>query len=165
MLPLVFRNSSECSRMRRLRWGCSPMRKQINSSHAMRKAMAMIALLACMAMSVAAQQAPQGAVRYQKPPQAVLDVLDAPAPMALSVNPTRDHGILAEPVRYPPIAELAQPMLRLAGLRINPATNGPHRATRYVRLWLKRVSDGSEIKLTLPAEPSLSLPVWSPDGG
>ena len=25
----------------------------------------------------------------------------------------------------PPIAELAQPMLRLAGHRMNPATNGP----------------------------------------
>ena len=30
---------------------------------------------------------------------------------------------------HPTIAELAQPMLRLAGARVNPKTNGPHRAS------------------------------------
>ena len=35
----------------------------------------------------------------------------------------KDKIALFEPIRYPPISELAQPMLRLAGLRINPNTN------------------------------------------
>ena len=61
-----------------------------------------------------------GAEPYRKPPQAVLDVLNAPATPALSLSPSRAYAIQGSPVRYPPIAELAQPMLRLAGLRINP---------------------------------------------
>ncbi|MCL5287168.1 MAG: prolyl oligopeptidase family serine peptidase [Acidobacteria bacterium] len=130
----------------------------------MRKLIAMMALLACMTLGAAAQQVPQSAVRYQKPPQAVLDVLDAPAPMNLSVNPTRDYGVLYEPVRYPPIAELAQPMLRLAGVRINPATNGPHNPPRIKNLMLKRLSDGRETKLVTPAGAKLSAPLWSPNG-
>src|ERR1022692_3037658 len=63
---------------------------------------------------------------YQKPPQEILDVLNAPPPPAISVNPSRDYAILMQPLRYPPIAEVAQPMLRLAGLRIDIRTNGPH---------------------------------------
>ncbi len=140
------------------------MKKQKISSTSMRKAIAIFALLACVALGAAAQQAPQGAVRYQKPPQAVLDVLNAPAPMNLSVNPTRDHGILYEPVRYPPIAELAQPMLRLAGVRINPATNGPHNPPRVTNLVLKWLSDGRESKVVTPLGAKLSTPQWSPNG-
>jgi dipeptidyl aminopeptidase/acylaminoacyl peptidase len=140
------------------------MKKQMKSSTSMRKAITMIALLACVAISAAAQQAPQGAVRYQKPPQAVLDVLNAPAPAQMSINATRDHGLIYEPVRYPPIAELAQPMLRLAGVRINPATNGPHNPGRVTNLVLKRLSDGRETKVVTPPGAKLSPPVWSPNG-
>jgi dipeptidyl aminopeptidase/acylaminoacyl peptidase len=140
------------------------MKKQTKSSTWMWKAITIIALLACVAVSATAQQAPQGAVRYQKPPQAVLDVLNSPAPMQMSVNGTRDHGILYEPVRYPPIAELAQPMLRLAGVRINPATNGPHNPPRVMNLVLKRLSDGRERKVVTPPGAKLSQPVWSPNG-
>src|SRR5256885_990380 len=74
---------------------------------------------------------------YKKPPQAILDVLNAPLPPTISVNPTRDTMLMADQLRYPPIAELAQPMLRLAGSRINPNTNGPHRGTNYFALQLK----------------------------
>src|SRR5712692_10049135 len=65
---------------------------------------------------------------YQKPPKAVIDVLNAPAPPLPFVSPAHDTLLLADPVRYPPVADLAQPMLRLAGVRINPRTNGVHGA-------------------------------------
>ena len=65
---------------------------------------------------------------YKKPPNEILDVLNAPASPIAVVSPTKDYMLLAEPMRYPPIADLAQPMLRLAGERINPVTNGPHGA-------------------------------------
>ena len=63
--------------------------------------------------------------KYKQPPEAILKVLRAPATPIPSVNPAKTHLLLLEPDRYPPIAELAQPMLRLAGLRINPRNNGP----------------------------------------
>src|SRR5215207_4625575 len=101
---------------------------------------------------------------YQKPPQAVLDVLNAPVPPTGALSPTREYMLLAQGVRYPPISELAQPVLRLAGLRINPNTTGRHRAPFYVALTLKKVADGSERKIELPAGAQAGLPVWSPDG-
>jgi dipeptidyl aminopeptidase/acylaminoacyl peptidase len=101
---------------------------------------------------------------YQKPPQAVLDVLNAPVPPTGALSPTRDYMLLAQGVRYPPISELAQPMLRLAGLRINPSTTGRHRAPYFVALTLKKVSDGSERKVELPAGAHAGLPLWSADG-
>src|SRR5262249_29315655 len=63
---------------------------------------------------------------YRKAPPAIAAVLDAPPTPVVSVSPARDHLLLVQGVRYPPIADLAEPMLRLAGLRINPRTNGPH---------------------------------------
>jgi dipeptidyl aminopeptidase/acylaminoacyl peptidase len=108
--------------------------------------------------------APLAAQTYQKPPRAVLDVLDAPAPPAASLSPTRDYLLLAQSLRYPPVSELAQPMLRLAGLRVNPNTTGPHRAPYFVSLTLKRVSDGAETKVSLPPNAQAGFPVWSADG-
>jgi dipeptidyl aminopeptidase/acylaminoacyl peptidase len=63
----------------------------------------------------------------------------------------------------PPIAELAQPMLRIAGVRINPKTNGLHRAIRYRSLTIKNPADGVERKVTLPTNPAIGWVGFSPD--
>lgn len=115
----------------------------------------------CVLLAVAGAATAQ---TYQKPPQAVLDVLNAPVPPTGALSPTREYMLLAQGVRYPPISELAQPMLRLAGLRINPNTTGRHRAPYYVALTLKKVTDGSERRVELPAGAQAGFPVWSPDG-
>ena len=118
-------------------------------------------LLAALLLSLAGAQAQ---TTYQKPPKAILDVLDAAATPLVSISPTKDQMLLAQPSRYPSIAELAEPMLRLAGLRINPKTNGQHRPARIVALTLKNIADGKEIKLEVPANAALGFPAWSPDG-
>ena len=59
---------------------------------------------------------------YKKPPKEVLDILHAPVTPSVSLSPTRDNIMLATGLRNPPLADLAQPMLRLAGRRINPAS-------------------------------------------
>lgn len=101
---------------------------------------------------------------YKKPPQAVLDVLNAPLSPDVSVSPSQDFAMLAVPETYPPIADVAAPMLRLAGERINPATNGPHRASYVVSLTIKKISDGAESKVTLPPNAKAGRPRWSTDG-
>ena len=103
-------------------------------------------------------------VKYQKPPNAVLDVFNAPPFPVAFPNPTGDTLLLATPVLYPPIADLAKPMLRLAGLRIDPTTNGEHHASYWSGLSLRRVGDGSETKIELPAGARPSYPTWSADG-
>jgi dipeptidyl aminopeptidase/acylaminoacyl peptidase len=105
-----------------------------------------------------------GAEVYKKPPQAVLDILNAPMTPGLSLSPTREFAMQGAPVRNPPIAELAEPMLRLAGIRINPKTNGLHNTTFNTTLSLRRIPEGTEIKVDLPQNPKLSLGRWSPDG-
>ncbi|MDT7603575.1 MAG: hypothetical protein QOF61_1572 [Acidobacteriota bacterium] len=101
---------------------------------------------------------------YRKPPQEVLDVLNAPVTPTAFISPARDRMLLATGVRYPSIADLAQPMLRLAGLRINPNTSGPHRAQYFVAYTIKRIPDGAETKITLPVGAHASAPEWSADG-
>lgn len=101
---------------------------------------------------------------YKKPPKEILDILNAPSTPQAMLSPVKTHLLLARSRRYPPIAEVSQPMLRLAGLRINPRNNGPHLPPVYVELSLKRIEDGKEIPLALPKDVRISGLRWSPDG-
>ncbi len=114
---------------------------------------------------VVAQNQPAVLHGYQQAPQPIHDILSAaPTPLVL-VSPKSDYLLVADRLQYPPIADLAQPMLRLAGLRINPATNGRHHPPRIVGLSLVEVATGKTRKVTgLPADAYLSAPEWSPDG-
>ena len=62
-----------------------------------------------------------GQTPYKLPPKEVVAILDAPLPPLPIVSPTRDSLLLVDVRYYPSIAELAEPVLRLAGVRINPA--------------------------------------------
>src|SRR5690349_3263833 len=101
---------------------------------------------------------------YKKPPKEVLDILNAPVTPNASVSPARDNVLLLTGLRYPPLADLAQPMLRLAGRRINPASNSPHRFQYSVAMTLKRVADGSEVKIDVPPGAKINDVEWSDDG-
>jgi len=128
------------------------------TSRSIVKLAAVLTLIAALAASAFSQQG------YKKPPQDVLDILTAAVTPTVSVSPARDVMLLSTGLRYPPLADLAQPMLRLAGLRINPNTNGPHRYQYAVALTLKRISDGSEIKIALPPGAKIGTPQWSANG-
>src|ERR1700723_1884439 len=105
-----------------------------------------------------------GADTYQKPPKAIEDILNSPSTPTLSLSPNHAYAIQGSPVRYPPIAELSEPMLRLAGIRINPKTNGLHNTTFQSNLLLRKIPEGAEIKIALPPNPKLSAARFSPDG-
>lgn len=115
-------------------------------------------LIAVAALPVEAQQ------QYQRPPKEILDVLDAPAVPVPIVSWTGDALILARPLWYPPISDLAEPLLRLAGVRINPRNNAAHGSYYYVGFSLKKVPDGPEIPVTLPAGARVGYPRWNADG-
>jgi len=101
---------------------------------------------------------------YKAPPKTITDILNAPATPGTSISPARDRIALLEPLRYPPISELAQPMLRLAGLRINPNTNGQHRQPYSVGMKIKYIADGREMPVAFPAGAQIVDVSWSPDG-
>ncbi|HEY2413018.1 MAG TPA: prolyl oligopeptidase family serine peptidase [Pirellulaceae bacterium] len=102
--------------------------------------------------------------RYQRPPKAITDILDAPPTPQVSISPTRDYLLVIDRESYPPIAEVAAPMLRLAGERIDPRTNGPHLPPRGKGLTLQKISDGERRRIELPAEANVGFLQWSPDG-
>jgi dipeptidyl aminopeptidase/acylaminoacyl peptidase len=101
---------------------------------------------------------------YCRPSQAILDVLGAPVPPLVWFSPARNCLLLLERNCYPSIAELAEPVIRLAGLRVNPQTNGPHQPARFTSFRLRRIDGGGEVAPLLPHDLRLSYPVWSPAG-
>lgn len=105
-----------------------------------------------------------GAETYQKPPKAILDVMNAPVTPTLQLSPTRDFALQSQTVQYPPIAELAEPMLRIAGMRINPKTNGLHNVVFLTGLTLRKIPSGEEIAVQVPPGARILGPRWSSDG-
>jgi dipeptidyl aminopeptidase/acylaminoacyl peptidase len=106
----------------------------------------------------------QTALTYQKPPAAIEELLDAP--LTPVVKPSPDHStLLVQQIQsFPTIAEVAQPRYRLAGIRFNPATNGPSREVSIVKLWLQPVTGGAQQPIAgLPTTLKASHLAWSPD--
>ena len=102
---------------------------------------------------------------YQLPPQVLVDFVDAPPTPWVTISPTREWMLLMARPNLPPISELAEPELRLAGLRLKPRTNGPSRGGYVTGLTLKRLDDLSERPITgLPADARIGGVHWSPDG-
>jgi dipeptidyl aminopeptidase/acylaminoacyl peptidase len=107
--------------------------------------------------------------RYVLPPKNVVDVFDAELLPQTLVSPNHQIIAVTKARPYPTIAELAQPMHRLAGARINPKTNGPHRAsglpgTGIFSITLKRIDTGAESNVTMPPQARVSNVKFSPDG-
>ncbi|MFM9995213.1 MAG: S9 family peptidase [Phycisphaerales bacterium] len=104
---------------------------------------------------------------YRKPPAGIVKILETPPTPAVSLNPSRTTMVLVARENLPPVADLARPMLRLAGSRIDPGNNGPHGPRRLIGMSIKRVADGvsrREVTVELPADCDVSMPNWSPDG-
>ena len=111
----------------------------------------------------AAAQA-QEALAYQTPAPELAALVDAPRTPAVSLSP--DRGTMAFLTRpgAPPITKLAEPELGLAGVRINPRTTGPSRASGYTAVSFQAVGGGPERALAgLPAEAPVRSVAWSPD--
>ncbi|HXT62185.1 MAG TPA: prolyl oligopeptidase family serine peptidase [Pyrinomonadaceae bacterium] len=104
------------------------------------------------------------APKYQLPPRDIVDAFDAPPLPAAILSPSKQVMALTYRRAYPTIAELSQPILRLAGARVNPTTNGPQRTALIFAITLKKIADGSEIKVTVPPQANLSNIHFSPDG-
>ncbi|HEY5763315.1 MAG TPA: hypothetical protein VIS73_08905, partial [Rhodocyclaceae bacterium] len=101
---------------------------------------------------------------YREPSQVLVNIVDAPPMPAVSASPDKEWLLLMQSPSLPPIADLAQRELRVAGTRIAPQTNGPSRSRDYVDAWFKRVADGRETLFSgLPADPKLGDFAWSPD--
>ena len=83
-------------------------------------------------------------------PNAVKILEARPLPM-VSVDPKDETMLLVERENLPPIKDLAKPMWRLAGMRIDPDASGPHGPRRFTGLELLSIASGERRPVTLPA--------------
>lgn len=119
------------------------------------------AALAWIALLPLVAQAPTG---YQKPSKEVLEVLHAPQEPRVFLSPGAGYLVMGEPSRYPRIAELAEPMLRLAGIRINPRSNTPHGAGYVKSLRLRALQEPKETPIALPEMARIGGLRWNASG-
>jgi dipeptidyl aminopeptidase/acylaminoacyl peptidase len=108
---------------------------------------------------------------YDKPPQYVLDVLHAPQPPNPYVSPTNDRIMLESWAWYPPISQVAEPFLKLAGVRVEPRTRRKHDtpggygiAPCAQTLALVDVATSRETAVKLPPDGCVDDTSWSADG-
>jgi dipeptidyl aminopeptidase/acylaminoacyl peptidase len=101
---------------------------------------------------------------YLTPPKEIVDILDAAPLPSVTVSPARDVLAVLPRRSMPSIAEVSQPMLRLAGMRINPSNNGPHRAPAGTGITIRTIATGAERPFQVPADAHIGDVSFSPDG-
>ena len=123
-----------------------------------------IALLAPALALAQAPSAAEGDAGYRLPPAALQAIVDAPRPPQMLLSPRRDLAAFLQTPALPGIHDVAQPELKLGGIRINPRTYTASRVSFATDLWLKPVEGGEDIRIDgLPDAFSLMSLAWSPD--
>lgn len=111
--------------------------------------------------ALASQQTESG---WRKPPAEVMAVLHAPQVPSVWTAPTGRHLLLADPVVYPGLAELAGPVHVLAGMRVDPTTSDIHGRHGALSPRIVAVEGGAEIPLALPKDVEVHGVSWTADG-
>lgn len=105
----------------------------------------------------------QNSLTYQTPPESIRALVDAPNTPSVFFTKERDKMLLLERPDFPTIADISQPALGLAGLRINPANNAAV-GSGFTTITVKDVKTGEEYPITgLPTEASIGNITFSPD--
>ena len=103
-------------------------------------------------------------IEYQKPAKEILELIDAPAVPSAAFDAKNENIVLLHRNQFKSIAELSEPELRLAGLRINPVTNIGSRTRYYSNISLMKVGEPEEIEVSnVPTGERLANFTWSPD--
>ena len=101
---------------------------------------------------------------YQLPPAALQAIVDAPRAPTLSLSPKRNLAAMLATPSLPGISEVAQPELKLAGLRINPRTYSASRFSFFTGLSLLDIDTQKQLVIKgLPADARIADLAWSPD--
>src|SRR5437773_3788453 len=92
---------------------------------------------------------------YLLPPKEVIEAFDAkPLPEA-TLSPSKKVIALTSRRAQPTIGALSQPLLRIAGARINPKNFVSHRVSLIYAIAIKKITDGSDVHVTVPPKANL----------
>ncbi len=107
---------------------------------------------------------------YATPPEHLLKVLKAPPPPTPSVDPTGQRLLLTTVQTYPSITRVAQPYLKLAGVRLEPKNRSRHDTPGGYGI-PPCVGDFTVVETTTGRSTKVALPngcagmaLWSADG-
>jgi len=106
---------------------------------------------------------------YQLPPQDIVDIVDAKPTPSVSLSPDAEWMLMVDRDAMPDIADVSRRMLQLAGVRIDPASNGRFQTSYFKGMTLRaRSADPSGIQneetrfeIPLPENPKISSISWS----
>jgi len=101
---------------------------------------------------------------WQSPEEDILKILYAPQLPRTSTSPKRTHMLLTDPIIYPSLSELARPMLKLAGTRVNPKNNYYHGRHGGTSPRILTIKDGKTVDLDIPGEAEVISTYWTVDG-
>ena len=101
---------------------------------------------------------------YKLPPKEIIDMVDAPPTPFVSIDPTRTSMLLAEYPSQPPLENLARPIHRIAGMRIDAARHSRQRIRQYSGFEVVSIEGGTRVRIATPKGAQLGFPAWSPDG-
>ncbi|WOL11800.1 putative glutamyl endopeptidase, chloroplastic isoform X5 [Canna indica] len=106
---------------------------------------------------------------YMLPPKEIRDIVDAPPLPVLSFSPHRDKILFLKRRSLPPLAELARPEEKLAGIRIDGDYNARSRMSFYTGIGIHSLSDdgklGPETEVHgFPDGAKINFVSWSRDG-
>ena len=111
-----------------------------------------------------AENAPPPVSNWKAPPKEVLDVLHAPRLPQAWTAPKGEHLLLADPVSYPALSELAAPMHKLAGMRVDPVVNAMHGRHGSKSPRIVTVEGGATTPLKFPDDAEVRGVSWTADG-
>jgi hypothetical protein len=99
---------------------------------------------------------------YKTPPQVLADLLLAAPTPGTSINDAGTVMLLSERSSYPSVEDLAQPELRIAGLRINPNNFGQSRASYVTNYKLQNLATQQVTQVKgLPANMKAVATSWN----
>jgi dipeptidyl aminopeptidase/acylaminoacyl peptidase len=99
---------------------------------------------------------------YKTPPQVLADLLLAPPTPGTSINDAGTVLLLSDRSSYPTVEDLAQPELRIAGLRLNPNNYGQSRASYTTNYRLQNLATNQIVQVKgLPANLKAVGTTWN----
>ena len=111
-----------------------------------------------------AVQSQMAAPTWQQPPRPIDRMLNAPMSPIFAVSPNHRYAVELGQPGLGPISKLAQPEVALAGLTINPNTNGPSVSNIYRWVTVVNLATGDRRAVSLPLTIELNNLRWSRDG-
>src|SRR5688572_27076382 len=87
---------------------------------------------------------------YQSPPPDIAAILDARRPPAVRRSPDQQWMVLLEQPALPPISEVAAPVVKVAGIRLDPDTNGPARENPFTAASLRPTLKPDQAPIPIP---------------